>query len=879
MVRNWPFVGRAAQLARVRRIRSGPGARAGVVLVGPAGSGLTRLARAVLDAAAAEGWTARWVMATRSASEIPLGALAQVLVGAEPDGPQVLTQVAGHLVAGTNGRGLIVGVNDAHLLDPVSASVLHHLAVTRSAFLVLAAHTEVAVPDPVFALWKENLLERVDLHEFDEDETAELLGRVVEGQVGRATVHRLHALTGGNATYLREFVEEGLRSRALSPVDGVWRWVGPLCPTRRLSDLVRARIGPLLPEEQEALELLAFGRDLDADGLLHRYGADLLDRLEQRGLLVSRAVGDRVRVAPAHPLDVEVLRSATSPLRERAVYRLLADTFDGPDLEAVDRIRATSWRLAGGLPVASETLVAVTRQAAEVAEPDPAAAVRVARAAVGRGAGSDASLVLAQALSALGRPAEAEEVLAGLAEVLAATDGDARRLGLAVIRLGNLRWGVGSPDRAAELAAEIDRTCRTDARRPELLVLRAAGLAYAGRYGEALAAVAPLLDDAERLGPLAGPARAVAAEAWCGTGRHEAALTVAGQGRAALSAAASWAAGWGLPHLDSASCGALIGLGRLPEAAALAEAGHRRAVGAGQPVAQALYGGWHGIVLARQGRLAAAVERLHDAAGAVRDGAFPFLALVRAQIAEAEAMRGDSVAAAAALRNAERAAEAVGGAGDAWVALASAWTAAAQGGDAVSRALDAARRARAVSQLQVELQALHGCVRLDAAEAALERITEVAARVDGPIAPAYARHAQALAAGDARALGEVADVFARHGMLLLAAEVAAQAARLHELAGRKGASRLTATRARQWAGRCEGATTPPLASLGAAEVLTSRESEIATLAAAGMTSKAIAAQLMVSVRTVDNVLHGIYRKLGVPGRRELGVALRAGVGG
>ncbi|MCE0768534.1 helix-turn-helix transcriptional regulator, partial [Pseudonocardia kujensis] len=526
-----------------------------------------------------------------------------------------------------------------------------------------------------------------------------------------------------------------------------------------------------------------------------------------------------------------------------------------------------------GLPVASETLAAITRQAPEAAEPDPAAAVRVARAAVARGAGSDAALVLAQALAASGRPGEAEEVLAGLA-----VDGDARRLGLAATRLGNLRWGVGSPDRAAAFAAEIDQGSWTDPRRPELLVLRAADLAYAGRYGEALAAVAPLLDHVERLGPLAGPARVVAAEAWCGTGRHQAALAAAGLGRAALPAAASWAPGWGLPQLDSASCGALVGLGRLAEAAALAEAGHRRAVAARQPVAQALYGGWHGIVLARQGRLGAALERLHDAAGAARDGAFPFLVHVRAQIAEAEAMRGDAVAAAAALRHAERAVEAVGGVGEAWVVLASAWTAAAQGGDAVTRALDAARRARALSQLQVELQALHGCVRFDAAEAALERIGEVAERVDGPIALAYARHARALAAGDARALGEVADVFAGHGMLLLAAEVAAQAARLHELAGRKRASRLTATRARQWAGRCEGAATPPLASLGAAGVLTSRESEIAALAAAGMTSKAIAAQLMVSVRTVDNVLHGIYRKLGVPGRRELGVALRAGVG-
>jgi len=40
-----------------------------------------------------------------------------------------------------------------------------------------------------------------------------------------------------------------------------------------------------------------------------------------------------------------------------------------------------------------------------------------------------------------------------------------------------------------------------------------------------------------------------------------------------------------------------------------------------------------------------------------------------------------------------------------------------------------------------------------------------------------------------------------------------------------------------------------------------------------MTSKAIAARLVVSVRTVDNVLHSVYAKLGVAGRAELAGAV------
>ncbi len=57
--------------------------------------------------------------------------------------------------------------------------------------------------------------------------------------------------------------------------------------------------------------------------------------------------------------------------------------------------------------------------------------------------------------------------------------------------------------------------------------------------------------------------------------------------------------------------------------------------------------------------------------------------------------------------------------------------------------------------------------------------------------------------------------------------------------------------------------------------LTRREREVAILAAGGMTSKAIAQRLVLSVRTVDSHLAGAYRKLGVRSRERLSEALTA----
>ncbi len=71
------------------------------------------------------------------------------------------------------------------------------------------------------------------------------------------------------------------------------------------------------------------------------------------------------------------------------------------------------------------------------------------------------------------------------------------------------------------------------------------------------------------------------------------------------------------------------------------------------------------------------------------------------------------------------------------------------------------------------------------------------------------------------------------------------------------------------AARCEGVRTPALRLLEAPPELTPREREIAQLAAHGHSSKKIAAQLVISVRTVDNALHGVYSKLGITCRADL----------
>jgi DNA-binding NarL/FixJ family response regulator len=80
--------------------------------------------------------------------------------------------------------------------------------------------------------------------------------------------------------------------------------------------------------------------------------------------------------------------------------------------------------------------------------------------------------------------------------------------------------------------------------------------------------------------------------------------------------------------------------------------------------------------------------------------------------------------------------------------------------------------------------------------------------------------------------------------------------------------------ARGLLGECEGAVTPALRSLDSRSTLTAAERDTAELAARGFSNKAIAEELVLSVRSVENRLQRAYEKLGINSREGLESALR-----
>ncbi|MGV0745464.1 AAA family ATPase [Mycolicibacterium sp. XJ870] len=133
--------------------------RSGAVLLGPAGVGKTSLARTAANWVGPEFRRVAWVTGTESAAGIPFAAVAHLIdVPSTGKTAEVLRAARESL-----GSGLLVVVDDAHLLDRLSAALVYQLARSGAAKLIVTASADQAVPDGVAALWNNGLVSRIEV--------------------------------------------------------------------------------------------------------------------------------------------------------------------------------------------------------------------------------------------------------------------------------------------------------------------------------------------------------------------------------------------------------------------------------------------------------------------------------------------------------------------------------------------------------------------------------------------------------------------------------------------------------------------------------------------------------------------------------------------
>jgi hypothetical protein len=371
--------------------------------------GKTRLAREALAAARADGAATEWVQATRAAASIPLGPFAGLVpVGAHAEDRLHLFQLCAEALRGrAAGKRLVLGVDDAHLLDLTSAALVLHVAMNGTAFVVVTVRAGERCPDSIVALWKDLEVPRLELQQLSEEEVATLLERALGGEVAPGVQRWAYRASEGHPLYLRELVKGALATGTLTNQAGQWRLSAQPALSPALAELISEGLDGLSADELAAARLLALGEPLELDTVARITGLAPLAGLEARGLaLVAPAGPGAARLS--HTLYGEVVRAAMPHAGAVQLRLRLAEAVRASGLRRPgDALRVAAWLDDAGATPDGPLLLAAAGDANALG--DPELAERLARRAPN---GPERALVLGRALVLQRRYVEAETVLA-----------------------------------------------------------------------------------------------------------------------------------------------------------------------------------------------------------------------------------------------------------------------------------------------------------------------------------------------------------------------------------------------------------------------------------------------------------------------------------
>ena len=873
MVRAWHILDRPAQDEVIRSALSGVEG-GGVVVVGPAGVGKTTLARAAT--ATLPGAQVHWVACTESSRDVPLGAFAQWVGESAADNPA--GQIAAARRALLADGNVIVGVDDAHLLDPLSATLLHTIATDRSARIVATVRSTEQVPEILMSLWKDGYLHWLELQPFTRRETTVLLESVLSGTVEELSADFIWESSEGNPLFMRHLVAGALEAGTLRKADGVWQIRGRPQVSAGLAALLETRLDSAGASALSVLKLLALCEPLDLDVLVELAGVDSVDAAEQADLIRIAEDGGGLGVRIAHPLYGDVIRRRIGTASARESRGRIAEVLRTRDVSsAARRIQLAQLYADSDKDADMVLLLSAGQDALSVA--DLPLAERLAGAALRQAEKMPAAqrgpfvlaarLMLFRSTMLQGRGAEAKAIVDAMTPE--DPDDDVQLVRWWGAPLMGIRFFATREVAEAHQVLEVLRSRVTDP----------AMMAIIGGYDAAFAVQENRLErglptaEAVLSNPYAPP---LAIEAACFAAGQ--AMPMMGRGKDFEPIAERIRA--------TENPEAMVGiLARYTDVVALSMTGdldraEKQAAAYAQFSSPGQYVGWAltkvmaAVVANYQGRFAEVISPIEQALAAlVGEDSLPWqlpaqLLLARAHAALGRPDEADRVMAEAARHTGQHMAIY-----DPQVIVANAWVAAARGGHktAITLARKAAEAAHETAQYAVEAEALHDAARFgDRAVSA--RLSWLAGRVQGTHAELYARHAAALAQADGIALDVASERFERVGLLLSAADAAAQAAPAHDREGRRRHSAESAARAARLAARGGGFVTPALVATARSLPLSSREREIAALISAGLTNRQIAERLSVSVRTVEGHIYRGCTKLDASDREEFAAIVR-----
>ena len=452
---QWSTVPREPLLDRILGLLDGR-TDGGVALLGVDGVGKTTLAEQV--AARLGQQSPVRVIGTASQSAVPFGAFGPLVDIAEIGKPAALIHAALDSLLAQTDNALII-IDDAHLLDPLSATLVYQLAQANRGRLIVTARSTPPTPAAISALWQDGLLERVDVTPLDSAETAavlEVADSALDPSVESAELYRRSV---GNPLHLRLMIQTG-------------------DPERSLPALVDKYLAGLPAPARDVLAYLSVQEPLAHADLAALTSADAIGDAEAVGAV--QQIG--AAVYSGHPLFAEHTAANTAETPARRLRTAVADRLAGhPFRHLGDRLGRSLLALDSERPESVDDVVAAAQEALRLG--DLGLSERLASAALERDERFDARLALSYALAWQGRGRESDQVLA---EVDPAALSEEQVLAWALPRAANQFWMLSEPERASAFLQTVRRRVSGPPARITLDALSATFAMNAGNVERAL---------------------------------------------------------------------------------------------------------------------------------------------------------------------------------------------------------------------------------------------------------------------------------------------------------------------------------------------------------------------------------------------------------
>ncbi len=237
------------------QLKAGVESGAGALLTGARGSGKTASARAAYEELAPGFERAAWIAGSAADSCVPFAAFERLFTVPETGRTVQVLRAAREAL----GTGLLLVVDDGHLLDRLSASLVYQLAVSGAARVIVTAEANQSLPEGISSLVRDRLVVPVAADgpgssaAFEAPELPPLDGDGVVARLRRA----VRALDGGAAARVAELAaaaDDALRLGDLELAERLGRAALPA--------------GGLATRVTLSYALAWQGRGLDADAVL-----------------------------------------------------------------------------------------------------------------------------------------------------------------------------------------------------------------------------------------------------------------------------------------------------------------------------------------------------------------------------------------------------------------------------------------------------------------------------------------------------------------------------------------------------------------------------------------------------------------------------------